>query len=658
MQLIDNRYQIIKKLGEGGMGAVYLAEDQRLGRKVAIKRLRLIGASDEVYAQFLERFRREAREMARLQHPSIITLHDYGVDDSGAYLVMEYLSNGTLKDRMDSPKSVLESIQLIEPIAEALQYLHDRSIIHRDIKPANILFDENNRSMLADFGIVKLLGGDTETLTATGVAIGTPAYMAPELIAGEAEPRTDQYALAVVFFELVTGKKPFQGRTPIETLTMQKYEPLPDPKNIVPDLAESTCTFLKKALSKTSAERYIDMKMFIGDMHKQDIHIINTEEPTIIDETYNALDQHHGSQKKKKFLPLQGEAGRGARKIPPWLYWSVGSVAVLIVILVFILSDSSGNVISTPTLSELALQLTEESAAIEETSIPTTPTAMASSTPTKRMIPTKTRTPIKTMKPTRTNTPTMIPMPTFGIKATMLREKDGMEMVYVPAGEFAMGSNDGYNYEQPVHQVYLDEYWIDKYEVTNGQFEDCVAAGACSEPYSGESSTRSSYYENEEFTNYPVIWVNWYRAEAYCEWAGGRLPTAAEWEKAARGTDERTYPWGNEDPTCSLANYGSCVGDTSEVGSYPSGVSPYGSLDMAGNVWEWVADWYDEEYYSNSPVENPTGPVNGDPANGDLSVLRGGSWHNNVFNVRSSFRYKFIPYFFSSKYGFRCAFEP
>jgi len=121
MQIIDNRYQIIKKLGEGGMGAVYLAEDQHLGRKVAIKRLRLIGASEEVYAQFLERFRREAREMARLQHPNIVTLHDYGIDDSGAYLVMEYLSNGTLKDRMGSPRPVLESIQLIEPIAEALQ---------------------------------------------------------------------------------------------------------------------------------------------------------------------------------------------------------------------------------------------------------------------------------------------------------------------------------------------------------------------------------------------------------------------------------------------------------------------------------------------------------------------------------------------------------
>ncbi|MCD4752071.1 MAG: SUMF1/EgtB/PvdO family nonheme iron enzyme [Anaerolineaceae bacterium] len=648
MQLIDNRYQIIKKLGEGGMGAVYLAEDQRLGRKVAIKRLRLIGASDEVYAQFLERFRREAREMARLQHPSIITLHDYGVDDSGAYLVMEYLSNGTLKDRMDSPKSVLESIQLIEPIAEALQYLHDRGIVHRDIKPANILFDENNRSMLADFGIVKLLGGDTETLTATGAAIGTPAYMAPELIAGDAGPQTDQYALAVVFFELVTGKKPFQGRTPMETMTMQKYEPLPDPRSLVPGLAQSTCSFLKKALAKASEERFSDMKTFIQDMYKQENRIPEVEEQTIIDEETILIPdalrstppEETNLPDKKNRLPLslQGEAGRGSKNLPRWLFWSAGGVAILIVILIFVLSGSSGSVKSTPTLSGLAMQLTEESAGVEQTSISTTPTAMPSSTPTK------------------TSTPTMPPTPTLGIGSTMIREKDGMEMVYVPAGEFTMGSEDGDEDEQPVHDVVLEAYWIDKFEITNRQYEQCVEEGACGTPSSVKSYTRNNYYGNEAYQDYPVIYVSREQSQAYCEWVGGKLPTEAEWEKAARGIDERSYPWGNENPICSLVNYGGkngCVGDTSKVGSYPSGASPYGALDMAGNVWEWVADWYDEDYYNDSLSENPTGPTTG-----SSRVLRGGSWYHQVNSMRTSYRVRIYPYVtYDLSFGFRCAFE-
>jgi len=204
--------------------------------------------------------------------------------------------------------------------------------------------------------------------------------------------------------------------------------------------------------------------------------------------------------------------------------------------------------------------------------------------------------------------------------------KDGMVMVYVPEGEFEMGTSDEqrdrlieeniwdsrYNdNEQPVHTVYLDAFWIDQTEVTNGQYALCVADGACQEPHSSASKTRISYYGNPEFKDYPVTYVDWYMAEAYCAWAGRRLPSEAEWEKTARGTDERLYPWGDEiDST--LANYGGYSrenSDTTAVGSYPNGASPYGALDMAGNVWEWVADVYDFTYYSNSPTENPLGPA-------------------------------------------------
>ena len=204
--------------------------------------------------------------------------------------------------------------------------------------------------------------------------------------------------------------------------------------------------------------------------------------------------------------------------------------------------------------------------------------------------------------------------------------------------------------EQPLHTVTLSAYSIDKYEVTNARYKACVDAGGCTAPGSVNSSTRSLYYGTITYADYPVLDVTWYQASAFCAWAGKRLPTEAEWEKAARGSSvTRKYPWGNSAPDCTKTNYSLCVNDTSRVGSYPSGASPYGVMDMAGNVWEWVNDWYGESYYSVSPGVNPQGP-----STGSYRVLRGGSWYYYDNLVRSADRINVNPDGWFSNGGFRC----
>ena len=190
---------------------------------------------------------------------------------------------------------------------------------------------------------------------------------------------------------------------------------------------------------------------------------------------------------------------------------------------------------------------------------------------------------------------------------------------------------------------------MDKYEVTNALYKACVEAGACTEPHITDSYVRSNYYGNSRFDNFPVIYVDWNQAKAYCQWRDADLPSEAQWEKSAGGTNERTYPWG-EDIDCNRANYNySCVGDTAEVGSYESGKSPYGIYDMAGNVWEWVDDWYSA--YPGNTIANSDNGVT-------YRVLRGGTWGYSENGAYVSNRYRSNPDYYVSDIGFRCTRSP
>ena len=216
--------------------------------------------------------------------------------------------------------------------------------------------------------------------------------------------------------------------------------------------------------------------------------------------------------------------------------------------------------------------------------------------------------------------------------------------VYVPAGPFTMGSGAGdpsaYDSEKPQTTVNTDAFWIMRTEVTNAQYAKCVAAGKCTAP---NNNTR---WDDSTYAEHPVVYVTWYDANDYAKWVGGRLPTEAEWEKACRGTDGRIYPWGNEPPTAELANFDMNVGGTTSVGNYPKGVSPYGVLDMAGNLWEWTATKWTDNYQNYQPDNSPEGDA--------WRVVRGGAFSNfDETAMRCAARVDVIPVRRRHHFGFR-----
>lgn len=294
---------------------------------------------------------------------------------------------------------------------------------------------------------------------------------------------------------------------------------------------------------------------------------------------------------------------------------------------------------------------------------------------------TPTETSIPTQQPTLTPAPTLSPTPEDEIT-----DANNISMHFVPGGEFTMGGpaekaftecqslyiggtciQDWFLDEEPIHTVFLNDYYMDTYEVSNASYRECVNRGACLPPKNASSRTHSSYYDDLQYNNYPVIYVDWNMANAYCEWRGARLPTEAEWEKSARGTDARTYPWGNTfdgananfcDSNClnegANKDYNDGYADTAPVDFHPDGVSVYGIFNLAGNVWEWAADWYGPAYYANSPSGNPTGPEFSDFASGGGRVARGGSWDDFGDVLRSTNRYLVRPAYYTNTLGFRC----
>jgi serine/threonine protein kinase len=349
------RYQIKEQLGQGGMALVYKAYDTRLERYVAIKIIRQDAFIPNMLDQVMKRFEIEAKALAKLAHPNIVPVYDYGEYEGAPYLVMQYISGGVLNLKRSSPMPWQEAVHILLPIAQALAYAHEHNIVHRDIKPSNILLTEKDLPMLSDFGIAKILESEENaTLTGAGMTIGTPEYMAPEQWTGQAGPLSDLYSLGVVLYELVTGRKPYAADTPVAIMLKQINDALPSPRLFSPELPEGLENLLLKALAKKPEDRYPNMGEFAAALEKlaggQTLPAVEWLEAREEDNTIPAFSGRSPEMEKATWLagggrqlpaagipviPVPGEQPapmKSKGKSRWWLWAAIGGLVVLCVL--------------------------------------------------------------------------------------------------------------------------------------------------------------------------------------------------------------------------------------------------------------------------------------------------------------------------------------
>jgi serine/threonine-protein kinase len=649
-----------EEIGRGGMAEVYKVWDMERTVYLALKLLRKDLAQDRI---FLRRFSREAGTLAKLQHPNIVRFYGLEQDELLAFFLMEYVDGVDLRTEIfklrSRPMEAPRILEIMQPVCSALNFAHRQGFVHCDLKPANILVEKTGRVVVSDFGIARM----TDAATATMLGIGTPAYMAPELVQGrEPVPQTDIYALGVVLFEVLTGgERPFTGeQAEITGSTGDKvrWEQVnlkpPSPRSWNQSISAELAGLVLKCLEKHPRQRHGNVlelhNAFATAMAAEKVSPL-IRQPSSDDALERARELErpkppetimvHKKAKQDRALAVSKPA---ERRLPTWPWFAGGAALALTMLIISLLGGTN-----VPKYHD----------------IPTTP-GFEIMTGTE---PSETDEPVQMVVWTPTPTVTPTPTPELAIGSTQVSPIDGMVLVYVPAGTFLMGSDSSEPYassdEYPQHEVYLDAFWIDRTEVTNAMFAGFLNArgnqeeGGVTWLDADEGGVRiharSGVWEADAGReDHPVVEVSWYGARAYCEWAGRRLPTEAEWEKAARGKDGQQYPWGDGAPSCALAQYEYyCGWRTVPVGSTGRGASPYGAWEMSGNASEWVADWYDEDYYSMPSGNNPQGP-----ATGEHKVRRGCSWRCSLEDMDAANRGWASPDYSWDITGFRCALSP
>ncbi|HEX2691722.1 MAG TPA: bifunctional serine/threonine-protein kinase/formylglycine-generating enzyme family protein [Kofleriaceae bacterium] len=661
-----DEYRLVKALGQGSMGQVWLAHDTVLDRLVAVKFIAELPAHDALRRRFLT----EARAAARVQHPNIIAVYRVGEIGARPYLISEYVRGDSL-DKIARPVGGPRLLAIAIGLARGLAAAHRQGVLHRDLKPANAILSESGEVKLLDFGLAKLLPqvppytvpgepiaagedpvaagvvssadapagthNDGSTLsevvssagteprtseasdplstiagfpsvTRAGAVMGTPAYMSPEAWRGEpATPRSDIYSLGALLYELGTGAPPRRDHSPGAAGAARVADP-PPLRTAAPGIDPRLAAIADRCLRLDPNERFGS-----GD--------------AVLEALEALAERPAGDSTARLQVPRPAPARPSAR---PRLRILAGSALVLALALV----AYTGITGERPPMSHR----------------PEAPARAAKA-------------------PVRSATPGRCPD----------------AMVPVPSGTFLMGSPEGRGKsdEHPQRQVTLSAYCIDRTEVTVTAYAACVAAGGCPPALLSPNWTNFSTSDVKRLSrwcnrmdrpDHPINCVDWEQAAAYCAWQGKRLPSEAEWEYAARGSEARTYPWGQAAPGANWLN--ACGGECTEmmkrdlswlesmyadrdgwettapVGSFPQGASPFGALDMAGNVAEWTADWYD-----NYPAQADIDPKG--PATGTSRVSRGGSWSSTrPSKVRSAGRDWPDPIQRAIDLGFRCARDP
>ena len=595
-RIIDNKYEIIEKIGEGGDATVYKANQRNLDRIVALK---IINESLRNNEDFVNRFIREAKDLAGIEHPNVVRIYDYGRDENLSYIVMELLIGDTL-DRVISKNVKLNTAQIISyisPIADALQHIHDKNLIHRDIKSSNIFITTQGRSVLMDFGIAFT---SNKTVSIHDLR-ATPQYMSPEHAAGlKLDGRSDLYSLGVVIFECLTGKVPFLGEN--ITVIIQKVI------NEIPELPV--------LISKTTPKWLQNLVMqLLNKKPENRIGTANEVHRILIEQTYREPVKPLYRHFKNSKVMLLGI--------------SIVFLIIFLIIMYFLPGKSSDLVTQNESTaidkSQISLYIEKASGFFNENNYE---------------LSHKYYLRVLKIKPGSNEATIKLDICHKKISASLFTDPN----IKMPAGTFKMGNPNGGSDEKPVHDVSLSQFEISKFEITNKQYCAFLNAYDCnSEGFINNTKVflpefnKTIFYSddlyklNSDRAEFPVYGVTWYGAAMFCRVFGGRLPTEAEWEYCAQGSTPGYVITGNNsaDETAWFSKNSS--DQTHKVGSKKPNQA--GIFDMNGNVWEWCFDNYQPAYYSISMSQNPQGP-----ASGTSKVIRGGDCTSPPNILRSAYR--------------------
>ena len=668
-ETVADKYVVESVVGAGGFATVYRARHTMWHRPVALKVFNLLGhVTGRQQRELVDAFLREGAILAELSErsPAICQARDAGTLTSPSgmtlpYLVLEWLDGSTLADLLDVesmrgrvPRTLAEAVDLLDPIAEALALAHQRGIVHRDVKPANIFVvgdatETRCALKLLDFGVAKVRSSaEAMASTAGSFAAFTPSYAAPEQFSrnhGATGPWTDVYALSLVLVELVTGQEA-QGGADLAAVAKAACDAVvrPTPRGRGAEVSDAAEVVFERALAVRPRERYPDVAALWGALR------------AVL--ARSALETP-AAPRSVKLTPRDP---------------SFHTADTL---------DLPGDVRSEPVPSRRVGRRDLHTTARRRrrwrlVAVVASTVATAVGVVSARSLPKGARAP-------QHLAPTAPPQPS----ASSTAPPEGpcpADMALIPGGSFFMGDDDGTKYERPAHQVLLPPYCMDRFEVTVAKYKACSDAGECkraglSNVWAGiEPHDRATFDPLCNATDpvaraqHPINCVDWEMASRFCETRGKRLPSEAEWEFAARGPDGRRYPWGDAPPSPKLLNacgteceaWGKSHGEderamysaaddfatTAPVGSFPAGASPYGLEDVAGNVWEWTADWFAP--YDRGDARRPSGP-----RAGTERVIRGGAWNGRDPSwVRPTFRYRMPPSERSYGTGFRCASDP